>query len=392
MKLSAQEHQAANASVPVRLPAFKPTQKGEEPMTHSIHFRTLAVVALLGFGSLAITTTTASTPATTTHAAMAEPAKGPSVDSWAEGAQLFDDLGTLHRRVTTSSTEAQAYFDQGLRLAYSFNHDEAARSFARAAQLDPNCASCFWGVALTLGLNYNVPMLSDRAPVAWAALTKAKELAPRASPVEQQLIQALSKRYGGAEPLEPPAMHPFNEAYATTMREVAKKFPEDDDVQALFAEALMDVNPWKLWTRDGKANPGTDEIVATLETVIKRNVNHPGANHYYIHTLEASPYPEKALPSADRLAGLIPAAGHLVHMPAHIYQRVGRYPDATESNRRAVEVDKKYLASTTPPALLPDVHRSQLRLPCRVGIHGRSQRRGALGLARGGQSEPPPRC
>jgi tetratricopeptide (TPR) repeat protein len=272
-----------------------------------------------------------------------------SVESWAKGAMLFDGLGGVHRKVTIASQEAQDFFDQGLKLTYGFNHDEATRSFARAAQLDPNCASCFWGVSLTLGPNYNVPMLPDRAAVAWAALEKAKALAPKATPVEQALIGALAKRYKGPEPLDPPAQQPFTEAYAAAMREVAKQYPDDLDVQVLFAEALMDVNPWKLWSKDGRAAPGTDEIVSTLESVLKRDPKHPGANHYYIHAVEASQHPEKAIPSADRLGGLMPGAGHIVHMPAHIYQRVGRYADATETNRKAVEIDKTYLAKTTPP-------------------------------------------
>jgi tetratricopeptide (TPR) repeat protein len=293
------------------------------------------------------------TAPTVTTTPKSDPPKGPTVESWAQGALLLPNLGTLHRQVSTSNKEAQAYFDQGLRLNFGFNHDEAARSFARAAQLDPTCASCFWGVALTLGPNYNVPMLADRAAVAWAAITRAKELAPRATPVEQALIDALVKRHKGPEPLEPPAMQPFIEAYAAAMREVAKKFPTDDDVQVLFAESAMNVNPWKLWSLDGKAAPGTDEIVSTIETVLARNTGHPGANHYYIHVVEASPHPEKALPSADRLGSLMPGAGHIVHMPAHIYQRVGRYMDATETNRKAVAVDNQYLAATKPPGYYP---------------------------------------
>jgi tetratricopeptide (TPR) repeat protein len=285
--------------------------------------------------------------------AQAAKASGPSVATWAEGAMLFGDLGPLTRKVTTRSEEAQRYFDQGLKLTYGFNHDEATRSFARAAVLDPECASCFWGVALTLGPNYNVPMLPDRAQVAWEALSKAKELAAKSTPVEQALIGALGKRYKSAAPQEPPAQQPFNEAYAAAMREVAKQFPADDDVQVLFAESMMDVNPWKLWSLDGKAAPGTDEIVATLERVLARNPQHPGANHYYIHCIEASPHPEKGVPSAERLASLIPGAGHVVHMPAHIFQRVGRYADASATNQKAVEIDHQYLAKTKPPGYYP---------------------------------------
>jgi tetratricopeptide (TPR) repeat protein len=287
-------------------------------------------------------------------AGLAQPTAAPTapaatVESWSKGAQLFEGLGDLHRAVTTASKEAQAYFDQGLRLNFGFNHDEAARSFARAAALDPSCASCFWGVALTLGPNYNVPMLPDRAHVAWEALAKARALASHATPVEQALINALARRYQGPDPLPPPAMQPFTEAYATAMRSVANQFPDDVDVQVLFAESMMDVNPWKLWSLDGKPAAGTEEIVATLEAALKKVPNHPGANHYYIHAIEASPHPDKALPSAERLAQLMPGAGHVVHMPAHIFQRVGKYALASETNRKAVTVDETYLKKTTPP-------------------------------------------
>lgn len=276
-----------------------------------------------------------------------------SLSALAKGARLFPDLGTLHYPVTTSSKEAQAYFDQGLRLAYGFNHDEAARSFAKAAELDPSCAMCYWGVALTLGPNYNVPMLPERTRTMWEALNKAQAQAPRATPKEQALIAALAKRYKGPEPLEPEAQQPYNEAWAKAMREVAKQYPDDDDIQVLFAESLMDLNPWKLWTADGKPAEGTQEIVATLERVLARSPEHPGANHYYIHAVEASPLPDRALTSARRLAGMMPGAGHVVHMPAHIYQRVGMYAAASEQNRRAVEVDRRYLERTTPPGYYP---------------------------------------
>jgi tetratricopeptide (TPR) repeat protein len=291
-------------------------------------------------------------PAPAAPPVAAAPAADP-VTSWARGAQLFAELGSLHRAVTTQSPEAQAYFDQGLRLAYGFNHDEATRSFARAAELDPTCASCLWGVALTLGPNYNVPMLPDRALAAWTALGRARAQAAHATPVEQALIEALAKRYKGPQPLEPPATQPLNQAYATAMREVAQHFGDDVDVQVLFAEALMDVNPWKLWDKEGKPAAGTDEIVTTLEAVLKKAPQHPGANHYYIHAIEASLHPERALPSAERLAALMPGAGHVVHMPAHIFQRVGRYADASAANRQAVASDLEYLKKTRPPGYYP---------------------------------------
>jgi tetratricopeptide (TPR) repeat protein len=281
------------------------------------------------------------------------PAVPASVLALAQGAQSFDDLGTLTRAVGTASPEAQRYFDQGLRLSYGFNHDEATRSFARAAELDPGCAACLWGVAWTLGPNYNVPMLPDRAQAAWDALQAARERATGARPVEQALIAALASRYTGPQPVDPPSQQPANEAFAAAMRDVARAHPQDDDVQVIFAESLMDVNPWHLWTLDGKPAPGTEEIVATLETVLARNPVHPGANHYYIHAVEASSRPDRAVPASERLPGLMPAAGHIVHMPAHIFQRVGRYADASEANRRAVKADEAYLARTRPPGYYP---------------------------------------
>jgi tetratricopeptide (TPR) repeat protein len=301
-------------------------------------------------GTVAITVTTS--PAA--PAGAPAPHAGPStIAGWADGAMLFGDLGVWHRPVTTFSAEAQAYFDQGLRLAYGFNHDEAARSFARAATIDPGCAMCFWGLALTLGPNYNTPMLPGRAQVAWQALERARAAAPRTTPVEQALIAALAVRYAGPEPRPPAQQQAGNVAYAAAMRQVASLYPNDDDVQVLYAESLMDTNPWKLWGPDGTAAPHTEEIVATLETVLLRDPAHPGANHYYIHAVEASPNPGRALAVAERLPSLMPGAGHLVHMPAHIYQRVGNYAWASESNRRAIAADERYLARTRPLGYYP---------------------------------------
>jgi len=270
------------------------------------------------------------------------------LDQIAEGATLIPELGAHARPITTSSKEAQAFFDQGLRLTFGFNHDEAARSFAKAATLDPKCASCYWGVALVLGPNYNVPMLPDRFPAAWDALQKAQKYASTATPVEQALIGALAKRYPGPEPKDPMGMAPFNQAFAAAMKEVAAKFPDDDDVQVMYAESLMDLDPWHLWTADGKPAANTEEIVRLLETVLARNARHPGANHYYIHAVEASQHPDKAVAAAERLAALIPNAGHVVHMPAHIYQRVGRYQDAAKANRAAAQVDLGYIEHAPP--------------------------------------------
>lgn len=293
-------------------------------------------------------------PAQTSGAEAPAPAIGESLARWAQGAALLDDLGTHHRAVTTALPEAQALFDQGLRLTYGFNHDEAARSFARAAELDPTCAMCFWGAAYTLGPNYNVPMLPDRAQAAWDAVTRAQSTVAKAgTPVERAMIGALAKRYKGPEYVDPVAMGTFHQAYADAMREVAHQFPDDDDVQVLFAEALMNVNPWKLWTPDGRPADGTVEIISTLEDVLARATTHPGANHYYIHAVEASKKPDRALAAADRLGGLMPAAGHLVHMPAHVYQRVGKYAQASVANRRAIAADNSYIAKLKPPGYYP---------------------------------------
>jgi hypothetical protein len=240
------------------------------------------------------------------------PSAPATLDEWAEGAQLFDGLGGFHRSVTTSSKEAQAYFDQGMRLLWAFNHDESSRSFAHAAQLDPTCAMCFWGVALTVGPNYNLPMMAEpRAKVAWQALQRANTNAPRTAPVEQALIAALGARYPDGKPLDPSNEGPVLSAYAKAMQSVAQAFPNDSDVQTLTAEALMNINAWKLWALDGTPTPGTEEIVARLLGVLARDPQHPGANHYYIHAIEASPHPEHAVPSAERLPAMMPAAGHL---------------------------------------------------------------------------------
>lgn len=281
-----------------------------------------------------------------------EATAGFSLVRLAEGAKLLPDLGKVERSVTTRSPEAQAFFNQGLTLAYGFNHDEAARSFAYAAQLDPSCALCLWGAAYTLGPNYNIPLLPDRAQAAWDAITRA-EMLTDVTPAERALIAALRKRFKGPEYLDPVAMQPFNEAYANAMREVASTFPDDLDVQVLFADAAMVVRPWQLWNADGAPAPGTEEIVRVLESVLIKQPQHVGANHLYIHAVEASKQPERALAAAERLGPMVPGAGHLVHMPAHIYQRVGRYADASKANQAAVAADRQYLAALTPPGYYP---------------------------------------
>lgn len=268
---------------------------------------------------------------------------------WAHDARLYDGLGNFHRPVTATPA-AQRYFDQGMRFLWAFNHDEATRSFAEAAQIDPGCASCYWGVALTVGPNYNVPAMAEpRARVAFEALHQAQASAARASAVEQALIEALAARYPNAQPLDASNLNPVLTAYADAMRKVAARFPDDLDVQTLCAESEMNVHAWKLWTPQGQPVEGTPEIEARLEAVLRRDPGHPGANHYYIHTMEASPEPGKAIAAAQRLTGMMPAAGHLEHMPAHIMQRVGRYEDAAAANRRGVAADQAYFKATAAP-------------------------------------------
>lgn len=282
------------------------------------------------------------------------PAPRASVADWARGAQLFDGLGSFHRKVTTSSTEAQSYFDQGMRLLWAFNHDEATRSFAKAAELDPKCASCFWGVALTLGPNYNMPVMAEpRARAAWEALGKAQANAAAATPVEQALIAALARRFDGPKPVDPSNSAPLLAAYVTAMEGVARRFPDDMDVQTMLAEGLMNTNPWKLWTADGRPGPGTPAILEALQKVLAKDPRHPGANHYWIHAVEASKRPDRALPSAQVLVGMMPAAGHLEHMPAHIFQRVGRYEESAEANRKGAAADVAYLKLTPAPDYYP---------------------------------------
>jgi tetratricopeptide (TPR) repeat protein len=254
-------------------------------------------------------------------------------------APLLENLGRMHHPITTTSNEAQQYFDQGLTLCFAFNHPEAIRSFEEAAKLDPNCAMAHWGIAFALGANINMPMSDDAVPRAYDALQKAQKLAAHATEKERAYIEALAKRYS-EKPTKERA--PYDRAFADAMRNVSRRFPDDLDAATLFAEALMDTMPWAYWTEDGKPKPETEEILIALESVLKRNPDHLGACHYYIHAVESSPNPEKGLPAAQRLRDLAPAAGHLVHMPSHIYLRLGQYHDASLCNERAVAVDEEY--------------------------------------------------
>jgi tetratricopeptide (TPR) repeat protein len=277
-------------------------------------------------------------PSETASASSADAGSAPG-SAGAPGAPLFDNLGSFKRPITTSNPQAQRYFNQGMLLTFGFNHAEAGRSFREAARLDPQCAMCWWGAALVMGPNINLPMSPDDAPEAYSASRKAMGLLDNETPVERALVNALAKRYAEAAA---PDRSALDLEYANAMRDVAKQFPNDADVQALFAGSLMDLSPWDYYLADGKPKPTTVEVVQAIEQAKTLNADHPGALHYYIHALEASD-PNRAVDEADRLWHLAPGAGHLVHMPAHIYIRVGRYHDAVVSNLEASAADKGYI-------------------------------------------------
>jgi tetratricopeptide (TPR) repeat protein len=253
---------------------------------------------------------------------------------------LLDGLGDLHHPVTTESKRAQQYFDQGIRLLFGFNHKEAIRAFRSAAQVDPDCAMAYWGVAYAYGPHVNKPMDSNDTAHAWSALKQAVAAKAKASAKDQAYITALEKRYEAGHKEN---RHDLDVAYAGAMRELSKQYPDDLDAQVLFAEALMDTMPWDYWTHDRTPKPETEEILGALRFVMARDPQHPGANHFYIHAVEAGPNPEAGLAAADRLRFYAPEAGHLVHMPGHIYVRVGDYHEAELANERAVKADKDYI-------------------------------------------------
>jgi tetratricopeptide (TPR) repeat protein len=264
------------------------------------------------------------------------------VGSIATGAPepFFEGLGSYSRKVTTNSPKAQRYFNQGLAFLHGFNHVEAIRSFQEAARIDPKCAMAHWGIALACGPHINFPLVPPpAAELAWKELAIAQENADHASPVERHLIEALSHRYANPQPED---RAPLDQAYADAMRKVWQNHPNDPDVGAFFAESMMDLRPWDQWTSAGEAEPGTDEILATLEAVLKLNPKHPFANHLYIHALEASSHPERAKAAADRLRTLQPGLAHNVHMPSHIDIRCGRWQEAIATNLNAIEADGRY--------------------------------------------------
>ena len=262
---------------------------------------------------------------------------------------LYDDLGDHHHEITTSSRTTQQYFDQGLRLIYAFNHAEAEASFRQALASDQSCAMCWWGVALARGPNINLAMDEASAAEAWNAIRHAKGLASNVSPVERGFIDALAQRYA-ADPAA--ARPPLDSAYALAMTELARTFPDDDDAAVLYADAIMNLSPWLYWNTDMSPRPGTEAVLAALEQVANRNPKHAGACHLYIHAVEAA-QPKRAEPCADRLAGLMPGAGHIVHMPGHIYIRVGRFVDAIAANQHAIHSDETFIQDRNPSGAYP---------------------------------------
>ena len=269
--------------------------------------------------------------------------------SSSETVPLYKDLGSHHKSISTKVPATQQYFDQGLRLVYGFNHAEAIRSFTRAAELDPTCAMCYWGIALANGPHVNAPMDAASGAAAYAAAQKALALTSHATAPERAYIEAVAQRYE-AEPTADRVQ--LDTSYARAMEKVAETYAKDLDAATLYAESLMDLRPWNYWKPDGTPYPGTKEIVRQLERVLSQNPNHPGACHYYIHAVEAV-NPQAAVPCAERLAQLMPGEGHMVHMPAHIYIRVGRWNDAVQANQHAIHSDEVFIEGQHPTGVYP---------------------------------------
>jgi len=266
--------------------------------------------------------------------------------------EIAAGMGGHHHPITTKNPEAQKYFDQGLAFLYGFNHDEAARYFRRAAELDPAAPMPYWGLALSIGPNYNDAEVDEkRAAATYDAVKRALERVPNGSAIEEDYVRALAKRYTSADPKSD--WKKLHLAYSDAMRELVRKYPDDLDLATMFGESLMMLRPWQLWTADGKPAPGTEELVAVLESVMRRNPDHPGANHFYIHAVEASPNLERAIPSAMRLLTLMPAAGHLVHMPGHIFLQTGDFGLVAESNVKASAADRAFVQRTGATGMYP---------------------------------------
>jgi tetratricopeptide (TPR) repeat protein len=278
-----------------------------------------------------------------------ESAVAPGTKDLSHTVPLYINLGSHHKLISTQVAATQQYFDQGLRFIYGFNHAEAIRSFTRAAELDPTCAMCYWGIALAYGPNVNAPMDSASGVAAYAAAQKAMTLRSHATEPERAYIEAVAQRY---EAVPPTNRARLDTAFSHAMKRVANTYPDDLDAATLYAESLMDLRPWNYWQPDGTPYPGTNEIVRQLQRVISRNPNHPGACHYYIHAVEAV-NPEAAVPCAERLPRLMPGEGHMVHMPAHIYIRVGRWNDAVQANQHAIHNDEVFIEGQHPTGVYP---------------------------------------
>lgn len=301
---------------------------------------------------------------------------------------LYDGLGNHTRKVTTKNPQAQRYFNQGLAFLHGFNHSAAIRSFQEAARLDPECAVAHWGIALACGPHINFPLVPPpAAELAWKELALAQEHAPKASPVERALIEALSHRYANPQPED---RAPLDLAYADAMRAVWKTYPKDADVGAFFAEAMMDLRPWDQWTPEGKEQPGTEEILATLNAVLELNPRHPFANHLYIHAVEASPHPELADKAAERLRALQPGLAHNVHMPSHIDIRRGRWHQAVATNIKAVQADQAYRKVFGQPTGLVPVYAAHNRHMLAYAAMMTGQRELAMKHIRAMVAEIPP--
>jgi len=315
--------------------AHKATLKGKR---HAMKFP-----HIIGFAAAALLVCAAPSSGTESTVALAPP------PSLADRVPLYANLGSHHKRITTRVPATQQYFDQGLRLVYGFNHAEAIRSFTRAAEIDPTCAMCYWGIALAYGPHVNAPMDSASGVAAYAAAQKALALKSHATAPERAYIEAVAQRYA-ADPSTDRAR--LDTLYSRAMERVANTNTNDLDAATLYAESLMDLRPWNYWRPDGTPYPGTNEIVRQLERVISRNPNHPGACHYYIHAVEAV-NPQAAVPCAERLARLMPGEGHMVHMPAHIYIRVGRWNDAIQANHHAIHTDEVFIEGQHPMGVYP---------------------------------------
>jgi tetratricopeptide (TPR) repeat protein len=280
-----------------------------------------------------------------------QPATSSAAD--ARPATLMPGIQGVHLAISTRREDAQKFFDQGLALVYAFNHEEAIRSFKRAAELDPGSPMPYWGIALALGPNINQESDPDRSKAAYEAVQRAVELAARAPAKERAFVTALAKRYSSDPKADPKALEV---EYKDAMRQLSRTYPNDMHAATLFAESLMNLHPWALWTADGTPAEGTTELLEVLERVLEREPDHVGANHYYIHAIEASLTPERGLKSAKKLESLVPGAGHLVHMPAHIYMRTGDFMGAVTANAKAADVDRQYIASTSPDGFYPAMY------------------------------------